>query len=87
MNKYSARGGHDIPSAVNSPDPRQGHDLTIGLHQGILVARVLTHRRLPGRSLHLADPVTLIRLITCGVWGLGQARQRCGQANQRGTAG
>jgi hypothetical protein len=60
----------DIPSAVNSPDHRQRHDLTIGLHPGVLVARVLTHRRLPGRSLHLADPVTLIRLTGLGVTGL-----------------
>jgi hypothetical protein len=60
--RHTARGGHDIPSAVNSPDHRQGHDLTIGLHPGVLVERVLTHRRLPDRSLPWADPVALMSL-------------------------
>ena len=39
-------GGHDIPSAINSPGHRQGHDLSSGLN--VQDARVLTCRRLPG---------------------------------------
>jgi hypothetical protein len=33
MDKCSRASGHDIPSAVRSPDHQQGHDLPLGLNQ------------------------------------------------------
>jgi hypothetical protein len=33
MDQCSRHSGHDIPSAVRSPDHQQGHDLPLGLTQ------------------------------------------------------
>lgn len=54
MNKCSRHdGGHDIPSAINSPGYQQGHDLFSSLTG--LGIRVLTHQQLPNRACPTTD--------------------------------
>ena len=55
-------GGHDIPSAINSPgQPAGARSFDRTPPEGIQEARVLTCRRLPQRVCPMAGPLTLIR--------------------------